>query len=365
MATNDTVIWTLMIVVLVVFISQSCVRGESQVPCFFIFGDSLADNGNNNHLKTPAKANYLPYGIDFPKGPTGRFTNGRTFVDIIAELLGFENPIPCFATTRRPKDMVRGLNYASGSAGLRDETGTHMGANVNLNKQLLNHKATVKHIASVMGHKQSSNKHYLNKCLYSVGMGSNDYMNNYFQPKFYPTSTKYTPEQYATLLIKQYSRQIKTLYMYGARKVALVGLGQVGCAPYSISTGTNGSACVDKMNDAVQFFNEKLKSLVDQLNTNLKDAKFIYVNTYGMSGSSADRTTTGLKVSDVNCCPVNEIGQCVPSAAPCKNRSEHMFWDLFHPTEMANLVTARRAYNSSNPSDTYPMNIGHLAKLRL
>ncbi|PQQ01629.1 GDSL esterase/lipase [Prunus yedoensis var. nudiflora] len=365
MATNDTVIWTLMIVVLVVFISQSCVRGESQVPCFFIFGDSLADNGNNNHLKTPAKANYLPYGIDFPKGPTGRFTNGRTFVDIIAELLGFENPIPCFATTRRSKDMVRGLNYASGSAGLRDETGTHMGANVNLNKQLLNHKATVKHIASVMGHKQSSNKCYLNKCLYSVGMGSNDYMNNYFQPKFYPTSTKYTPEQYATLLIKQYSRQIKTLYMYGARKVALVGLGQVGCAPYSISTGTNGSACVDKMNDAVQFFNEKLKSLVDQLNTNLTDAKFIYVNTYGMSGSSADRTTTGLKVSDVNCCPVNEIGQCVPSAAPCKNRSEHMFWDLFHPTEMANLVTARRAYNSSNPSDTYPMNIGHLAKLRL
>lgn len=74
---------------------------------------------------------------------------------------------------------------------------------------------------------------------------------------------------------------------------------------------------------------------------------------------------SGLKVSDVNCCPVNEIGQCVPSAAPCKNRSEHMFWDLFHPTEMANLVTARRAYNSSNQSDTYPMNIGHLAKLRL
>lgn len=82
--------------------------------------------------------------------------------------------------------------------------------------------------------------------------------------------------------------------MYGARKVALVGLGQVGCTPYSISTGTNGSACVDKMNDAVQFFNEKLKSLVDQLNTNLTDAKFIYVNTYGMSGSSVDRTTTGL-----------------------------------------------------------------------
>ena len=30
-----------------------------------------------------AKANYQPYGIDFPAGPTGRFTNGRNIGDII------------------------------------------------------------------------------------------------------------------------------------------------------------------------------------------------------------------------------------------------------------------------------------------
>lgn len=54
-----------------------------QVPCYFVFGDSLADNGNNNKLNTQAKVNYFPYGIDFPDGPTGRFTNGRNFADII------------------------------------------------------------------------------------------------------------------------------------------------------------------------------------------------------------------------------------------------------------------------------------------
>jgi hypothetical protein len=31
---------------------QLHVHGEPQVPCFFIFGDSLADNGNNNLLPT-------------------------------------------------------------------------------------------------------------------------------------------------------------------------------------------------------------------------------------------------------------------------------------------------------------------------
>ncbi|GJT17104.1 RNA-directed DNA polymerase, eukaryota, reverse transcriptase zinc-binding domain protein [Tanacetum coccineum] len=59
------------------------VFAKPQVPCYFIFGDSLVDSGNNNELVTKAKANYLPYGIDFPQGATGRFTNGRTMADII------------------------------------------------------------------------------------------------------------------------------------------------------------------------------------------------------------------------------------------------------------------------------------------
>nr|GEY79287.1 SGNH hydrolase-type esterase domain-containing protein [Tanacetum cinerariifolium] len=59
------------------------VLAKPQLPCYFIFGDSLVDSGNNNELGTKAKANYLPYGIDFPQGATGRFTNGRTMADII------------------------------------------------------------------------------------------------------------------------------------------------------------------------------------------------------------------------------------------------------------------------------------------
>lgn len=57
-----------------------------QVPCMFVFGDSLVDNGNNNGILTLARANYRPYGIDFPEGPSGRFTNGKTIVDVLSEL---------------------------------------------------------------------------------------------------------------------------------------------------------------------------------------------------------------------------------------------------------------------------------------
>ncbi|MFS7947421.1 putative triacylglycerol lipase [Helianthus anomalus] len=62
------------------------VNGDPQVPCYFIFGDSLVDNGNNNRIGSLARADYLPYGIDFPSGPTGRFCNGKTIVDAVGKL---------------------------------------------------------------------------------------------------------------------------------------------------------------------------------------------------------------------------------------------------------------------------------------
>ena len=79
--------WGVFGVVSVLSLCFGVIRGAPQVPCYFILGDSLVDNGNNNQLTSLARANYLPYGIDFPNGPTGRFSNGKTTVDVIGKLL--------------------------------------------------------------------------------------------------------------------------------------------------------------------------------------------------------------------------------------------------------------------------------------
>lgn len=71
------------VLVLALALFLGLARSEPQVPCYFIFGDSLVDNGNNNDMASLARANYPPYGIDFPGGPSGRFTNGQTTVDVI------------------------------------------------------------------------------------------------------------------------------------------------------------------------------------------------------------------------------------------------------------------------------------------
>ncbi|KAG4132393.1 hypothetical protein ERO13_D08G029200v2 [Gossypium hirsutum] len=258
-------------------ILQNWANAKPQVPCYFIFGDSLSDNGNNNNLSTLAKVNYSPYGIDFPVGPTGRFSNGRTAVDFIAENLGFTSSMPPFAESQG-ENILNGVNYASGAAGIRDETGKHL---------IQNHKIIILRLLRLMRN-NTETRLLLNQCIYSIQIGSNDYINNYFKPEFYGTSRLFTQMQYARLLVHQLSNQLKTLYNTGARKFAVYGLSLIGCAPFAIlEYGTNGSLCVDKLNNAAAHFNERLMPLVHQLNDDLPNAQFTYL------GPAPDSTTFG------------------------------------------------------------------------
>lgn len=91
----------------------------------FVFGDSFVDNGNNNFLETIAKADYLPYGMDSPQGPSGRFSNGKSVIDILGEMLNISAPIPAFfdpSTKGNHTDV--GVTFASGGSGILNETGS-------------------------------------------------------------------------------------------------------------------------------------------------------------------------------------------------------------------------------------------------
>lgn len=339
---------------------------EPQVPCYFIFGDSLVDNGNNNNIQSLARANYLPYGIDFPDGPTGRFSNGKTTVDVVAELLGFDDYIPAYAFARG-EQIMRGVNYASAAAGIRQETGQQLGARIDFTGQINNYKNTVSQVVDILGDEDSAAS-YLSKCIYSIGVGSNDYLNNYFMPQYYPTSRQYSPEQYADVLIQQYTEQLRTLYNYGARKFVLLGIGQIGCSPNALAQNSpDGRTCVARINNANQIFNSRLKGLVNQFNGNTPDAKFIYIDAYGVFQDLINNPSAfGFRVTNAGCCGVGRNnGQitCLPMQPSCENRDQYLFWDAFHPTEAANIIVGRRSYRAEKASDAYPFDINRLAQL--
>ncbi|CAH1416004.1 unnamed protein product [Lactuca virosa] len=330
---------------------------KPQVPCYFIFGDSLVDSGNNNGLKTAVKANFPPYGIDFPEGVTGRFTNGRNVADIIGQYLGFVNFIPPYATVT-DQVISTGVNYGSGAAGIREESGNFVGDRISLDRQLLNHVTTISRISALQRNKTFTNE-YLMKCIYLADIGSNDYVSNYFIPSIYNTSSIYTVEEYAVVLAEQYYEQLTKLYNLGARKVIVFGLGQLGCMPGEIALhGTNGKPCVEWINDAVKLFNDQLKHLVEKLNKEHNcDGKFTFINITSMSAAQED-----IPNPNVPCCQVTN-GQCVPNSIPCPDRDLYMYYDSFHPTEVANTIIAKRSYIALSTMDASPYDISHLARL--
>ncbi|KAJ8770878.1 hypothetical protein K2173_021793 [Erythroxylum novogranatense] len=182
-------------------------------------------------------------------------------------------------------------------------------------------------------------------------MGDNDYVNNYFKPKFYSTSKKYTLNNmprsslknmncnygyaYSTLVpictsIKNIF-EIKTLHDHGARKIALIGIGPLGCAPVVVrkSTGMNGSSYVDEVNNSLQIFNSKLRPLVDKFNKALANAKFIYLDAFKIYSS----LFSGFKVTNASCCEVIPgTPACIPLPTPCPDRGNHFWWDALHPS---------------------------------
>ncbi|CAI0560726.1 unnamed protein product [Linum tenue] len=298
----------------------------------------------------------MPYGIDFPGGPSGRFSNGLT----TAEQLGFDDYIPPYVTASG-QDVLGGVNYASAAAGIREETGRQLGGRISFSGQVRNYQNTVRQIVDILGSEDAAADH-LGKCIYSIGLGSNDYLNNYFMPQFYNTGSQFTPEQYASDLIRRYTQQLQTLHHYGARKIAVVGVGKVGCVPHMMDMfGTKGSKCIQNVNSAAQNFNKQLKKLVVDLNKELKDAKLIYINSYGMS--DGDPTILGFKYITSGCCKSREDGQCVEGETPCSNRKEYVFWDSFHPTETGHKAVADRTYKSLLPSDSDPFDLHSLAAL--
>ncbi|KAK1433383.1 hypothetical protein QVD17_10293 [Tagetes erecta] len=347
---------------------KCCPQVTSQVPGFFIFGDSLVDNGNNNGLLTLARANYRPYGIDFPQGASGRFTNGRTFVDALAQLLGFRNNIPPFARTRG-RAILNGLNFASGAAGIRDETGNNLGDHISMNQQVNNFGSIVQQMRRYFRDDNAALGSYLAKCIFYSGMGSNDYLNNYFMRDSYNTGSQFTPQAYANSLIHDYATQLTALYNLGARKVVVTAVGQVGCIPYQLARyNSSKSRCNEDINNAIALFNSGLRKLVDQFNNGaLQGSQFVYLDSFQATKDLIQNAQSyGFEVIDKGCCGVGRNnGQvtCLPLQQACRDRSKYIFWDAFHPTEAANIVTARLAYSARAPTYTYPINIQQLASL--
>ncbi|KAL5974408.1 GDSL esterase/lipase 7 [Asimina triloba] len=74
------------------------------------------------------------------------------------------------------------------------------------------------------------------------------------------------------------------LYGLGARKMLLVGIGVLGCIPSQLSMVSGQVGCVERVNDLVRAFNQRLEQMTTTLNSTLPGSFFVYQDVFGVFG---------------------------------------------------------------------------------
>ncbi|KAI9198188.1 hypothetical protein LWI28_011641 [Acer negundo] len=249
------------------------------IPALYVFGDSTVDSGNNNFLPSTSKANYPPYGVDFADGkPTGRFSNGRTEVDFIAQVAGLPFPPPCLRLSEEEQKTLRtGVNYGSSACGVLPDTGKFFGTCLTFDKQTGLFETTVKNLQPLFDSPKKM-VDYLSKSLFFISIGNADISTGY---DFLDNTTKQQTSfpKFAQAISQKFSDNIKRLYDLGARKLLVNSVGMMGCSPM-VFNSKQSATCDDEYNERAQIVNKLLSDLLPKLQSELFGSKFIFADAY-------------------------------------------------------------------------------------
>ncbi|KAF6168205.1 hypothetical protein GIB67_011590 [Kingdonia uniflora] len=258
------------------------------VPAVFVFGDSLVDVGNNNHLELSlAKADFPHNGLDFPrKKATGRFSNGKNAADFIAEKLGLPTSPPYLSlrslSNNSNNAFTMGVSFASGGAGILNET------------------------------------------------------NKLFR-----------------------------LYDLGARKFFVVGTGAIGCCPTQRNQNKTGE-CNHETNYWSSKYNEAVISLLKEIKAEIKEINYSFFDTYSVFLNFIEKPSLyGFTEVKAACCGLGNLNAqvpCLPISTYCTNRTDHVFWDLYHPTEATSRIIVDTIFSGSQQY-AYPISVKQLISM--
>ncbi|CAL9219536.1 unnamed protein product [Arabidopsis halleri] len=326
---------------------------------FFVFGDSLVDNGNNDYLVTTARADNYPYGIDYPtRRPTGRFSNGLNIPDIISEAIGMPSTLPYLSPHLTGENLLVGANFASAGIGILNDTGIQFVNIIRISKQMEYFEQYQQRVSALIG--PEATQQLVNQALVLITLGGNDFVNNYYLVPFSARSRQFALPDYVVYLISEYGKILRKLYELGARRVLVTGTGAMGCAPAELAQHSRNGECYGALQTAAALFNPRLVDLIASVNAEIGQDVFVAANAYQMNMDYLTNPEQfGFVTSKVACCgqgPYNGIGLCTPISNLCPNRDLYAFWDAFHPTEKANRIIVNQILTGSSKY-MHPMNL--------
>ncbi|KAH9302864.1 hypothetical protein KI387_014447 [Taxus chinensis] len=319
---------------------------ESKKPlasAMYVFGDSTIDPGNNNHLASIAKANFPPYGRDFPNHKaTGRFTNGKLPTDILSELAGLPDVLPASLDPDfQGQKLLTGASFGSASSGYDDRTSQTLKV-ISLGKQLENFRHYRVQLANITGQETASK--IVAEALFLISTGSNDFVNNYYVNPL--MAKKYSLAEYQDYLLQSLHEFVQSLYKEGAKRLVIIGLPPFGCCPSQITLhNLLSNTCFEKFNDVATSFNQKTLALTKEMALNFSGLRIAYYDLYQKLYDMVKYPTKyGFEEARRGCCGTGLVEAsilCNKGSITCNNPSKYVFWDSFHPTSEAYNIIAK------------------------
>ncbi|MCH88239.1 GDSL esterase/lipase, partial [Trifolium medium] len=152
------------------------------------------------------------------------------------------------------------------------------------------------------------------------------------------------------------------LYNLNVRKMVVMGLAPIGCAPrYMWEYGTENGDCVEPINDMSIEFNFLMRYIVEKLAEELPDANIIFCDVYeGSMDILNNHDRYGFNVTSEACCGFGKYKgwfMCLSPEMACSNASNYIWWDQFHPTDTVNGILAANIWNGEHTKMCYPMHL--------
>ncbi|KAJ4791733.1 GDSL esterase/lipase [Rhynchospora pubera] len=313
---------------------------------FFVFGDSISDNGNWLHYAVPpGPVARLPYGETFFKHPTGRFSDGRLIIDFICEALDIPYLTP-YLVGNTSKDFQFGANFAVGGAtALNQDYFKNRGLQVMFTPYSLGTQIRwFEKLLKLLGSSDSERKAIASTSLFLMGeIGGNDYNQPFLQNRPIEEIRTYVPD-----VIDAIGASANDLINLGAKTIVVPGNFPIGCVPeFRTIFQTNNSSeydqygCLKWMNEFAEYHNTALKTKLRQLTESNPGVTLIYADYYSVTFNfTKNPMTYGFENVRDACCGaggpynVNPMIDCgLNGSHTCPDPAKYISWDGSHMTE--------------------------------
>ncbi|KAM3303310.1 GDSL esterase/lipase 7-like [Capsicum chacoense] len=341
------VLGTILYVGLLVILMYLCNGSEemgfnwpSSVTSMYILGDSSVDCGDNTPFYPVLHQNLSLHpcnGSDHTLVP-----------QLLAKKMGLQYVKPFYSQNGSMEDLLNGVNFGAAQATIMYPRSRSYQT---LNQQLRQAFETIQLLQLQLG--QDTAKSLIESTLFYLSFGKDDLI-NYLVDDESATSPGYNGLNFTHILVDQMINVIENLYDANVRKIVCMGILPLGCSPSVMSIRYNSTigdklGCENDVNLLVLEYNTRLEQRIVDLNLKMRGAQVIFCDTYrAMMEFIFHPQAYGFEDAKNACCGEGEYGGtkgCLSPDMACPRASNHVWWDLYNPTEAVNILLANSAWS--------------------